>query len=101
MALVGSGVKASLEAVAWVTVTLVDVAVVSPEEVAWILRVPAMSSRVKGGLPCRGVLGECGAAGRAAERGGRDGHADRVVITGCRRCPLPRTVTRLVVPAVE
>ena len=27
--------KASLAAVAWVTVTVVDVAVVSPEEVAW------------------------------------------------------------------
>ena len=38
--LAGSGVKTSLVAVAWVTVTLVDVAVVSPVEVAWILRVP-------------------------------------------------------------
>ena len=31
-----------MEAVVWVTVTLVDVAVVSPAEAAWTLRVPAM-----------------------------------------------------------
>ena len=39
---VGSGVKASLTPVVWLTVTVVDVAVVRPEEVAWTLRVPAV-----------------------------------------------------------
>ena len=44
--------KASSEAVAWVTVIVVDVAVVSPEDVAWTLRVPAVDiMHVKVAIP--------------------------------------------------
>ena len=54
----GSGVKASLAAVVWAaTATVTDVAVVSPEEVAWILRVPAVVIlQVKAAIPAVAFL---------------------------------------------
>ena len=54
----GSGVKASLAAVVWAaTVTVTDVAVAIPEEVAWILRVPAVVIwQVKAATPAMALL---------------------------------------------
>ena len=55
---VGSGVKASLAAVVWATtVTVTDVAVVSPEDVVCILRVPAVAIlQVKAATPAMALL---------------------------------------------
>ena len=53
----GSGEKTSLAAVAWVTVTATDVPVVSPEDVAWILRVPGVVIwHVKAATPAMALL---------------------------------------------